>query len=201
MNSHSEVTTEHRGRPRSETARRAILSSAYSELRRVGFRQLTMEAIAQHAGVGKSTVYRWWPNKARLLFDAVNSLQDSSYPDFEESGRTKDEVLIEARGVIEYFRSEAGSAFLDLVAESRFDPPLATSLTKEFVNSRREATRAVLTRGLEQGQVTTRNLDPDVLMDMVWGAIYYRFLVLHDTPEPDFADQLVNQIWPLVQEG
>src|SRR5580698_5598099 len=61
------------GRPRSEPARLAILRSTLKLLGKKGFSELTIEAVAAHAGVGKATVYRWWPNKAALIADAFAS--------------------------------------------------------------------------------------------------------------------------------
>ena len=61
------------GRPRSEHARLAILRSTLRLLGENGFSNLTIEAVAAHASVGKTTVYRWWPNKAALIADAFAS--------------------------------------------------------------------------------------------------------------------------------
>src|SRR5216684_3862376 len=61
------------GRPRSEQARLAILRSTLKLLGENGFLDLTIEAVAAHASVGKATVYRWWPNKAALIADAFAS--------------------------------------------------------------------------------------------------------------------------------
>src|SRR5258708_14121524 len=55
------------GRPRSEKARKAVIRSTLALLKRVGFNELTIESVAARAGVGKATVYRWWPNKAELV--------------------------------------------------------------------------------------------------------------------------------------
>lgn len=182
------------GRPRSTQSRLAILRAAREELADKGFRRVTIESVSSRAGVGKATVYRWWPNKAAILFDAVNST-DERYPEFGGSSETRAELLDEIRGVINYFSTETGGAFLDLVAESRFDPTLQEALSGHFVAARRRATREVLDKGIEQGQ-TPDTLDIESFMDMVWGAIYYRFLVLHDRPSPAYAERLLNQAWP-----
>lgn len=193
------TSPETRGRPRSTQSHRAILNASYAELHDVGFRNLSIEGIARRAGVSKATVYRWWPNKAALLFEAVNSHPDAEqrYPDFEPSEDTRERLHDEIRGVIRYFAGETGSAFLDLVSESRFDPSLATALSEEFVEGRRAATRQVLAEGAARGQIRD-DLDVETLMDMVWGAIYYRFLVLHDQPGPELADRLITQLWSLI---
>src|SRR5438270_5714664 len=60
------------GRPRSEEARRAVLTAAARLVRRHGYGSLTMEAIAREAGVSKQTVYRWWPQKAAVVLEALN---------------------------------------------------------------------------------------------------------------------------------
>src|SRR5690349_4499490 len=66
------------GRPRSEDARRAILRSTLRLLQETGFPDLSIEAIAADADVGKATVYRWWPNKAALVADAFSSSADEA---------------------------------------------------------------------------------------------------------------------------
>src|SRR5271170_4116344 len=73
------------GRPRSEAARRAILRSTLRLLRNSGYQNLSIEAIASDANVGKATVYRWWPNKGALVVDAfASSTEDELH--FPDSG-------------------------------------------------------------------------------------------------------------------
>ena len=59
-----------RGRPRDEAARRRILQAALDLMDETAFTQVTMEAIAERAAASKTTVYRWWPNKAQLAIEA-----------------------------------------------------------------------------------------------------------------------------------
>ena len=61
------------GRPRSEKARRAVIKSTLELLEKNGFNDLSIEAVASRAGVGKATVYRWWSNKAELVIAAFVS--------------------------------------------------------------------------------------------------------------------------------
>src|SRR5712671_7635097 len=72
-NNHRGSSTRAPGRPRSEQARLAILRSTLKILGKHGFSGLTIEYVSAHAGVGKATVYRWWPNKASLIADAFAS--------------------------------------------------------------------------------------------------------------------------------
>src|SRR5882762_3199838 len=65
------------GRPRSEKVRKAVIESTLELLKSVGFNELSMEAVAARACVGKATLYRWWPNKAELVIDAFVSAVES----------------------------------------------------------------------------------------------------------------------------
>jgi AcrR family transcriptional regulator len=60
----------HGGRPRSERARQAVLEAADDLLVEVGYASMTMKALAERAGVGRQTVYRWWSTKAEVLLEA-----------------------------------------------------------------------------------------------------------------------------------
>ncbi|GAB3885912.1 hypothetical protein GCM10027612_22110 [Microbispora bryophytorum subsp. camponoti] len=63
-------------RRRSETSRRAILTAAFELVGEVGYAKLSIEGIAARAGVGKQTIYRWWPSKGAVLFDAFLMLSE-----------------------------------------------------------------------------------------------------------------------------
>src|SRR5579859_2496133 len=61
------------GRRRSENSHRAILQATMEVLEETGYRAMTIEAIAERAGVGKKTIYRWWPSKAAVALEALTS--------------------------------------------------------------------------------------------------------------------------------
>src|SRR6201985_2421282 len=62
--------TPARGRPRSAASRGAIIAAANELLRTIGLNRMSIEAVAEASGVGKTTIYRWWPSKGPLAFDA-----------------------------------------------------------------------------------------------------------------------------------
>lgn len=180
----------HAGRPRSAASHEAILDAAFALLVEEGASKVSIEGISRRAGVGKATIYRWWNSKTEVLLEATLSRAEC-YPSFHHTGDIWFDLLEEIRGVIRFFRSQPGKAFLDLVAESRFDTALAAKLAEQFVAGRRTDTEDVLDRGIASGQIRP-DLDKARFMDMVWGSIYYRFLVLHDEVEVHYADSLID---------
>nr|BFF16625.1 hypothetical protein GCM10025730_01460 [Promicromonospora thailandica] len=74
---------------RSEKSRRAVLTAAFELVQEVPYAQLTIEGIAGRAGVGKQTIYRWWPSKAAILFDAfllLSRSDDGATPELPDTG-------------------------------------------------------------------------------------------------------------------
>src|ERR1700691_31180 len=84
------------GRPRSERARVAILRSILKLLGKNGFPAFTIEAVAANAGVGKATVYRWWPDKAALIADAFASSTTRKL-DFPDTGSVYKDISRQMR--------------------------------------------------------------------------------------------------------
>lgn len=68
-----EGETKQRGRPRSEQAHQRILEATSRLLNETSYESITVERIAGEAGVGKQTIYRWWPNKASVVLEAILS--------------------------------------------------------------------------------------------------------------------------------
>src|SRR6202158_6440145 len=91
------------GRPRSERARVSILRSTLELLAQKGFSELTIEAVAAHAGVGKATVYRWWPDKAALIVDAF-AASTTRRLHFPDTGSVRTDMSQQMRQLIKIFR-------------------------------------------------------------------------------------------------
>jgi AcrR family transcriptional regulator len=182
-------------RRRSERARRAVLRSAWTLLDRVGLRALTIDAIADHAGVGKATIYRWWPNKAAVVMDAMLQENDATLA-FPDTGSAREDLRLQMTAVIEFLTTtRTGRAYRALIAESQHDPALAEALGERYIAGRRAAASVVFERGIERGELR-RDLDPGIAIDALYGALYYRVLVHHTSLEPGYVDALLDQILP-----
>lgn len=65
------MSDQRRGAPRSEAARQAILAATAHLFQTRGYEHLTIEGVAAEAGVGKQTIYRWWPTKSHLVAECL----------------------------------------------------------------------------------------------------------------------------------
>jgi AcrR family transcriptional regulator len=175
--------------------RRAILRSAGKLFHRHGLRRLTIEAIAEDAGVGKATIYRWWPSKAALVLDAIHE-QVGPEIAFPNTGSAREDLRRQLASLVEILTSSrTGRAYVALVAESQHDPALAEAIRDRLIARRRAATREVLERGIARGELRA-DLDVGVVIDALYGALYYRLLVSHEPLEPGYADTLLAQLYP-----
>jgi AcrR family transcriptional regulator len=181
------------GRPRSERARRAILEAANELLDREGFAAMTVEAIAERAGVSKATVYRWWPNKAAVVMDGFLSTVSSEVP-FPHTGYAREDIRLHMRRLIKAFGGKMGRTVAALIAEGQADPELAEALRSRWLSVRRAEAKEILERGIARGELR-EDLDPEVAVDSLYGPIYYRLLVGHAPLDEDFADVLADHVF------
>jgi AcrR family transcriptional regulator len=183
------------GRPRSEAARRAILRSTLRLLRNAGFQDLSIEAIAADAKVGKATVYRWWPNKGALVVDAFSSSVRKQLL-FPNTGSVHSDMSLQMSHVVQLFRSRRGRIVAALIGGGQTNPELIEAFRERFVRPRRLEAYATLRRGIERGELP-RNADLDLILDSLYGAIYMRFLIWKEGLNEDF----IREICRLVLDG
>jgi AcrR family transcriptional regulator len=176
------------GRPRSEEARLSILRSTSKLLAKQGFSELTIEAVAAHAGVGKATVYRWWPDKAALVADAFASSTTHKLH-FPDTGSLRKDMSGQMRQLIKIFRSRRGRIVSAMLGAGQSDSSLIAAFRERFLKPRRREAYATLRRGIQRGELR-KNIDMDLLLDSLYGPIYMRFLIGHDKLTPQFVEGL-----------
>jgi AcrR family transcriptional regulator len=180
------------GRPRSEEARLAILRSTLKLLGKNGFPELTIEDVAAHAGVGKATVYRWWPDKAALIADAFAS-NTSRRLHFPDTGSVFTDMSQQMRQLIKIFSGRQGRIVAAILGGGQSDKDLIAAFRERFLWPRRREAYTTLRRGTARGELR-KNIDLDLLLDSLYGPIYMRFLIRHDKLTPKFVDRLCGLV-------
>jgi AcrR family transcriptional regulator len=180
----------HTGRRRNEDARRAILDAVLVLLAESGGVPVTIDTIARAAGVGKQTIYRWWPSKGAVLLEALTGLAgDVVSPPEADSLRADLTSFVAAtfRGA----RAESTASVLrSLVREAARDPH-AADLVRTFTASRRDALRALLARHPDE---LAPGADLDLIVDQLYGLFWYRFLLEHRPLSDEAAAALAGAL-------
>lgn len=162
------------GRPRNEEVRKAILRAALELCVRDGYQAVTMKGIAEEAGCGRQTVYRWWQSRAQVLLEAMTDLQDEHLPPPPDSGDPQADLRVFLEQTFALAKGVAGQVVVGLMAEAQSDPLLAADVRERLVGPRRTALRAVLARG-----AVPPDVDLELAVDLVFGAMWYRLLNRH----------------------
>lgn len=182
------------GRPRSEKARKAVIQSTLELLKRNGFSDLQMESVAARAGVGKATVYRWWPNKAELVIDAFASAVEKELR-FPATGAFLKVIRGQMRRWARIFRSPLGQIIANVIGAGQSDPAILEAFRAHWVEPRRIEARKLLRRAIQKGEIKP-HLDPDTVLDILYGPLYLRLLVQNAPLTENFADLTCDLVFP-----
>jgi AcrR family transcriptional regulator len=186
-----------RGRPRSERVRAAILAAANLLLETGSVRELTIEAVAHAAGVGKPTVYRRWPTKAALVMDAFLAAAAPPPVVFREGGSAAEMLQEQFTQVVGLLRGRAGQLLAEVVGETQADPGMLEDFRARFLAVRRAAARRIVERGKAAGEFDP-GLDTELALDLLYGPVFFRMMIGHQPLDRDFVEtvpRLVVRGW------
>ena len=181
---------------RHPSSERAILDATLALLRSGGLPALTIEGIAAEAGVGKQTIYRWWPSKGAVALDAL--LQEvrpaTGVPD---TGDLRADLAAVLEQVVALLADpDLGRHLVACLAEASRDPELAARFSDRVFTPMRSAHRQRLEQAGQEG-VVRLGLDLDVVLDMAFGAVWFRAL----TRPQDLERGLGQSIAKLLLDG
>ncbi|HEX3337264.1 MAG TPA: TetR/AcrR family transcriptional regulator [Jatrophihabitans sp.] len=184
-----------RGRPRSAKAHQAILAAALELLLEQGLHAMSMDDVADRAGVSKATIYRWWASKELLALDALATQWAIPAPSSERAtGSLRGDLLARFRPWVRQLnRMPYGRVIAGLIAEAQIDPDFAKLYREHFVQPRRDATRPVLLRAIERGEIAA-DTNLEVTLDLLYGPIYHRLLHGHAPLTDRFVQQVIDAV-------
>ena len=189
----SAVSKPRIGRPRGDSAvsHAAILDAVHGLLKERSVRDLTMDAVARRAGVGKPTLYKWWPSKAALVFAMfherlVGVVENAPTSTVEASIRSK------MRYLIGEFNGLFGKVMADLIAEGQSDPSILQELYDRHIRERRASTVLDIERGKASGEFAS-DINAELLVDQIFAPVYYRLLLRIAPLTEQYGNQLIDQ--------
>jgi len=191
------ASTASRGRPRSERARQAIIASAADLLLARGLAAVSMDAVAERAGVSKATIYRWWPTKESLALDALYTQWSAAQPSDVDTGSLRGDLLALLRpwarvaaGVASN-QGSYGRVIAALVTEAQTDSVFAAEYRQRVVEPRRDAVRAILSRAVARGEIPP-STKTEVAIDVLYGPLYHRLLHGHAPLDDQFVEDVLD---------
>lgn len=162
------------GRPRSAEADEAIINAGLDLLATIGFDRMTMEGVAEQAGVSKATLYLRWSSKEDLIVAVIEHfVSEITIPD---TGTVEGDLLHLMQDAVRVYSGSLGAVMPGLVSALAYSPRLAKSLREHFLKPRRAALRTVLERAVERGELRD-DLDYELALDFIGGPLFYRLLI------------------------
>jgi AcrR family transcriptional regulator len=193
MSKPTAVDPPKRGRPRSEKAQAAILGAAAEMLLTRGLVAVSMESVAERAGVSKATIYRWWPTKEALALDALYHDWDVT-AEVPDTGSLRRDLLALLRPWARLVASRPYAPVIGmLVTKAHADPAFAEEYLTRLVKPRRDRARLIFDRAVERGEIAG-GFPVAVALDLLYGPIYHRLLHGHARITDRFVSDVVTMV-------
>jgi len=178
---------------RSARSQAAILKAAYELCQQQGYARLTIEGIAARAGVGKQTIYRWWPSKGAVLLDVFVD-QIIARLDAADTGSPLDDLRRRVHATAEVLADTTiGPHIGSLLVDAQADPPLAKELHERLVGPARAQHRELIRAAQDRGELRA-DIDADLVADALFAPLWFRLLVTKAELSPNFADDIVDTV-------
>ncbi|MGA4955476.1 TetR/AcrR family transcriptional regulator [Streptomyces lavendulocolor] len=185
---------------RSERSRRAIYDAALALVGEIGYAKTTIEGIAARAGVGKQTIYRWWPSKAAVLLEAFvdlgvqanEALGGDAESEIPDTGDIEADLRLVLRATVDEMndpRYDAPSRAL--AAEGVVNPELGARFVEQLLEPQLQLYVKRLSAAREAGQVRPE-IDPRIALELFVGPLTHRWLLRTAPLTHAYADSLVE---------
>jgi AcrR family transcriptional regulator len=183
-----------RGRRPAAEVRQQILEAAAELLFAEGMSGFTIEEVARLSGASKMTIYKWWSSKGALALDGYFHTVEPQLA-FPDTGDIQADLRTQLHAFLKLIRdSPAGRTIAELIGQAQSERELKAAYLQRYSSPRRELAVAAIEKAKQRGQLRA-NLDPETVVDQLWGACYHR-LLLPDQPLTDeFVDLLVENLF------
>lgn len=162
------------GRTRSDASRMAILNSALRLLEKHSLQEISIEAIAREAGVGKATIYRWWPSKAAVVIEAFLMMHISRVTAPKSMG-PRDALVKILHMLIKEYAGWEGRIVSQIIAEGQSDPAVLHEFRERFWNDRRSMALELVIEARRIGEFRD-DVSAEFMLDQLFAPIYFQLI-------------------------
>ena len=163
-----------KGRPRSEKSKNAILKATNSLLLHKSVQELSIEAIAKKAKVGKTTIYRWWPNKTAVVMDALIN-QPGMQTAMPTPKNNTEAISMQLEKLIRLLQSKNGETIAQLFSEAQASEEAQEIFDSSFLGPLMDAIEFSVEEGQKAGEFR-KSLDSKTAVDILCGPIFFRLM-------------------------
>jgi AcrR family transcriptional regulator len=182
-----------RGRRPAAELRRTILDATADLLLADGVTAVTFDRVAVAAATSKATLYKWWPSPGALAAESYFARveEDLSFPD---TGDLERDLRDQLHAFLHLLTTPAvGTAIGRLIGAAQQDSHLAGEWSRGYSRPRRDLAVARIRAAQAAGQVEA-DVDPETVVDQLWGACYHRLLIPDEPLTAAFVDALVRNV-------
>jgi len=184
---------------RGPKVRRAVLAATLAEVAETGYAALTVERVAQRAGVHKTTIYRRWPDLEALVTDAVGDLADATL-NLPDTGDIDIDLQAFTRALVAFLDSPTGRGLLGLLISDAARLPRVAQARHEFLASRFRSAMPRVAAAVAAGQLP-RNVDPGELIKAAIAPLYLRIVLTGEPLDVPAADRAAHGALTIARAG
>lgn len=171
-----------------------MLEAAGELLFEEGMAGFTIDKVASRSGASKMTLYKWWPSKGALALDGYFKRVEPELV-FPDTGDIRTDLRAQLHAFVQLIGdSPAGPAISELIGQAQTDPELKTAYLQRYSSPRRALVVEAMERAKQRGQLRA-DLDPETVVDQLWGACYHRLLLPDQPLTEEFVDALLDNLF------
>jgi AcrR family transcriptional regulator len=182
-----------RGRRPADEVRADVLRTVGELLQAEGLADFTIERVARLSGVSKTTIYKWWPSRGALALDGYFHAVEPTLA-FPDTDNIRADLTTQLH-TFEHLVADtpAGRLLAELIGASQTDAELAVAYRELYSSQRRHLAVVRIQRAQTAGQLRA-DVDPQVVVDQLWGAVYHRLLIPDEPITTTFIDALLDNL-------
>lgn len=182
----SKIAQAKKGRPRSEKSKNAILKATNALLLHMSVQELSIESIAKKAKVGKTTIYRWWPNKTAIVMDALRAQPGIQSP-LPTPKTNAEAVIMQLDKLIRMLDGNNGDTIAQLFSEAQADAKAQKIFAGTFLTPLIDAIEFSVEQGKDHKEFRA-SIDTSLAVDLLCGPIFFRLLSRPEALNEEFRE-------------
>ncbi|MEP7034472.1 MAG: TetR/AcrR family transcriptional regulator [Actinomycetota bacterium] len=177
--------------PRVRRSRASVIAATLDLIAERGIAATTIEAVAGRSTVARTTIYRQWDSQPALVLDAIGTMLHT--PADPDTGTLRGDLLDLLGALVDALTTSPAAALMPALMDAAERDPAFAVLHAREATRRHEVVAVAITRGIERGELAP-GTDPNEVIDLVAGPVFYRRLVSAGAVDRAFAQRVVDHV-------